>query len=87
MEQKDIDTLANAVQKALFVELEASGRHVHVTAEQAQRLFGHGLTPKRELSQPGQYLSNERVTVIGPKGQFENVAVLGPEREEAQVEI
>ncbi|MBO5322741.1 MAG: phosphate propanoyltransferase [Oscillospiraceae bacterium] len=87
MEQKDMETLVNAVQKALFVELEASGRHVHVTAAEAQRLFGHGLTPKRDLSQPGQYLCNERVTVIGPKGQFENVAVLGPERKEAQVEI
>ena len=87
MEQKDIETLVNAVQKALFVELEASGRHVHVPAEQAQRLFGHGLTPKRELSQPGQYLCNERVTVIGPKGAFQNVAVLGPERKEAQVEV
>ena len=50
-------------------------------------LFGHGLTPKRPLSQPGQFLSNERVTVKGPKGEFQNVAVLGPERKEAQVEI
>ena len=39
------------------------------------------------MSQPGQFLSNERVTVIGPKGKFQNVAVLGPERKEAQVEI
>jgi propanediol utilization protein len=69
------------------VELEASGRHVHVTKAQAQVLFGHPLTAKRPLSQPGQYLANERVTVIGPKGQFENVAVLGPERNAAQVEI
>lgn len=69
------------------MELEASGRHVHVTAQQALVLFGHPLTPKRPLSQPGQYLSNERVTVIGPKGEFQNVAVLGPERKEAQVEI
>lgn len=67
--------------------MEASGRHVHVTAAQAQALFGHTLTPKRPLSQPGQFLANERVTVIGPKGEFENVAVLGPERREAQVEI
>ena len=71
----------------LFVPMEASGRHVHVTQEQARFLFGHGLTPRRPLSQPGQYLANERVTVIGPKGEFENVAVLGPERKEAQVEL
>ena len=71
----------------IFVPLEASGRHVHVTKEQAMALFGHGLTPERPLSQPGQYLAKERVTVIGPKGGLRNVAVLGPERKEAQVEI
>ena len=87
MENVDLQAVAESVLRRLFVELEASGRHVHVTAEQAKRLFGHGLTPKRPLSQPGQFLANERVTVIGPKGKFENVAVLGPERKEAQVEI
>ncbi len=81
------DAIANAVLRRIFVELEASGRHVHVTKEEAKILFGHGLTRKRDLSQPGQYLANERVTVIGPKGEFQNVAVLGPERKEAQVEI
>ena len=75
------------VLKNIFVELEASGRHVHVTKAQAHTLFGHGLTPKRPLSQPGQYLAQERVTVIGPKGEIKNVAVLGPERPEGQVEI
>lgn len=82
-----LQELAQAVLGRIFIELEASGRHVHVTKEQAQQLFGHGLTPKRPLSQPGQYLANERVTVVGPKGEFQNVAVLGPERKEAQVEI
>ena len=79
--------LVEAVVGRLFVPLEASGRHVHITGEQAQALFGHGLTPKRDLSQPGQYLAQERVTVVGPKGEFENVAVLGPARREAQVEL
>jgi len=79
--------LVEKVLGRVFVELEASGRHVHVTKEQAKILFGHELTPKRPLSQPGQYLANERVTVIGPKGSFENVAVLGPERKEAQIEV
>lgn len=87
MKKENIDAITDAVIRSVFVELEASGRHVHVTKEQAQRLFGHPLTPKRPLSQPGQYLANERVTVIGPKGKFENVAVLGPERKEGQVEI
>ena len=79
--------LAEAVASRLFVELEASGRHVHVTAQQAQTLFGHPLTPERPLSQPGQYLAKERVRLVGPRGVFENVAVLGPERKEGQVEI
>ena len=83
----DVEALTRAVMGKLFVELEASGRHVHVTKEQSQTLFGHALTPKRELSQPGQFLANERVSVVGPKGEFANVAVLGPERKEAQVEI
>ena len=86
-ENEELKQLTEAVIRRIFVPLEASGRHVHITKEQALTLFGHSLTPKRELSQPGQYLSNERVTVVGPKGEFRNVAVLGPERKEAQVEI
>ena len=81
------EAIAQDVLKRIFIELEASGRHVHVTREQAIALFGHPLTPKRPLSQPGQYLANERVTVIGPKGEFANVAVLGPERNAGQVEL
>ena len=84
---KDIEKLVDAVIRTAFIPLEASGRHVHVTKEQALKLFGHDLTEKRPLSQPGQYLCNERVTVEGPKGKFQNVAVLGPARKEAQVEI
>ena len=83
----DYETIAEQVMRRIFVELEASGRHVHVTKEQALTLFGHPLTPKRELSQPGQYLANERVNVVGPKGEFANVAVLGPERSAGQVEV
>ena len=83
----DTERLTDAVMGRLFVELEASGRHVHVTQEQARLLFGHNLTPERPLSQPGQFLARERVTVRGPKGEFRDVAVLGPERQEAQVEV
>lgn len=83
----DAEQLAAAVADRLFVELEASGRHVHVTGEQAQLLFGGPLTPKRPLSQPGQFLAEQRVTVVGPKGEFREVAVLGPERRQAQVEL
>ena len=81
------EQLVEALVGRLFIPLEASGRHVHVTAQQAQTLFGHGLTPERPLSQPGQFVAKERVTVRGEKGGFENVAVLGPERKEAQVEV
>ena len=83
----ELEKLTQKIIKGIFVELEASGRHVHVNEEQAQILFGHGLTPLRPLSQPGQYLAQERVTVKGPKGEFQNVAVLGPARGKAQVEI
>ena len=83
----DVSKLTDAVCSQLFIELEASGRHVHLTKEQAQTLFGHGLTPERLLSQPGQFLARERATVRGPKGEFRDIAVLGPERKEAQVEI
>ena len=87
MNNAEMEALARVLMGRVFIQLEASGRHVHVTHEQAQALFGHGLTPERPLSQPGQYLAKERLTVIGPKGQFDNVAVLGPERKEAQVEL
>lgn len=87
MREQELQAVADKVLKRVFIELEASGRHVHVTEAQAMQLFGHRLTPDRPLSQPGQYLAKERVSVIGPKGRFDNVAVLGPERKEAQVEV
>ena len=87
LKSTDMEKLTEAVLGRIFVPLEASGRHVHVTDRQALALFGHELTPDRELSQPGQFLAKERVTVAGPKGEFRNVAVLGPARKEAQVEI
>lgn len=84
MERND---LTAALCGLLFVEVEASGRHVHLTEEQALALFDHGLTPDKPLSQPGQYAARERVAIRGPKGEFQNVAVLGPCRGSAQVEI
>jgi propanediol utilization protein len=87
MEGKNMEALVTAVLGRIFVELQASGRHVHITKEQAMTLFGHPLTAQRPLSQPGQFLARERVTVVGPKGSFAQVAVLGPERSKAQVEV
>lgn len=71
------------------VPVEASARHIHLSREDCDRLFGPGYTlkKKKDISQPGQYLCEERVTLIGPKGQFTNVAVLGPIREHTQIEI
>ncbi len=87
MQESEIQTICHAVLERIFVPLEASARHVHLTRAQCLTLFGTPLTPARPLSQPGQYLSQQRVTIIGPKGRLENVAVLGPARKEAQVEI
>lgn len=69
--------------------VETSARHVHVTQEALEALFGKGyqLTVKKELSQPGQYASNERVTVVGPKKELANVSILGPCRKFNQVEL
>ena len=71
------------------IKLEVSARHVHLSQEHVNILFGEGyqLTPKKDLSQPGQFACEERVTVVGPKKTFENVAVLGPVRPESQVEF
>ena len=71
------------------IKLEVSARHVHLTQEAVEILFGkgHTLTCKKQLSQPGQFACEERVTVVGPKKTFENVAVLGPVRSSSQVEF
>ncbi len=71
------------------VLVETSARHVHVSKKDLDVLFGEGyaLTNKKELSQPGQFACEERVAVIGPKGQFPAVSILGPERPFSQVEL
>lgn len=83
------EEIVQAVVEALTVEIEASGRHVHLTDGAVERLFGPGqrLTPVKDLSQPGQYACAQRVDVVGPKGTLKNVAVLGPTRKECQVEV
>lgn len=66
-----------------------SARHVHLTREDVDTLFGKGyqLTKFKDLSQPGQFACEEMVTVVGPKGVIEKVRILGPERKESQVEL
>lgn len=70
------------------IAIEVSARHVHLSCEDVQTLFGKGshLTKKRDLSTPGYFLCNEKVTVTGPKGSLE-MSVLGPERKKTQVEV
>ncbi len=69
--------------------IETSARHVHVTQEHLEILFGKGasLTKKKDLSQPGQYACEERVTIVGPKKELANVSILGPVRPATQVEL
>lgn len=71
------------------VLIETSARHLHVSREAMDILFGEGtqLTPKKDLSQPGQFACEERVQVIGPKGSFPAVTILGPFRSATQVEL
>ena len=74
---------------SLRIPIETSARHVHISKEDFEKLFGEGasLTYVKELSQPGQYVCKERVTVSTPHGSFENMAILGPFRKETQIEI
>lgn len=71
------------------VPVGISARHVHLTKEHVERLFGTGyqLTPKKALSQPGQFACEEQVTVCGPGGILPKVRILGPERKQTQVEV
>ena len=86
-----IDKVIDRIQNELdgSFEVEASGRHVHLSRKELDALFGTGyeLTKAKDLSQPGQYASKERLTVVGPKGAFHNVVILGPVRKESQVEV
>ena len=71
------------------VPVGISVRHIHLTRDDVDKLFGYGyqLTPKKALSQPGQFACEEKVDVVGPKNTIRNVSVLGPERKAAQVEV
>ena len=69
--------------------VETSARHVHVTEEDLKTLFGESatLSVKKMLSQPGQFVSNEKVDLIGPKNVIKGVSILGPVRRASQVEV
>lgn len=89
MEELERYDLAPAREPLRFVPVGVSARHVHVSAEHMEQLFGRGktLTKFKEISQPGQFAANEKVALIGPKGAIENVRILGPFRNNTQIEI
>lgn len=96
-EKKVIEEIViNTVRKLLVerdcpnrVVLGISNKHMHLTQEDIETLFGkgHTLTNIKDLKQPGQYAAKETVKVIGPKGSFDKVRILGPARPESQIEI
>lgn len=84
-----VDKVWEAILRARLVEVEVSARHVHLTEQDLKTLYGEDavLIPKRPLSQPGQFLSEQRITLVGPKGRMERTAILGPTRPATQIEL
>ncbi|SLM86213.1 Ethanolamine utilization protein similar to PduL [Vagococcus fluvialis bH819] len=84
-----IKEVVSRLQPKRDFEVEASGRHVHLSRKDIDTLFGKGyqLTKLKDLSQPGQFACKERINLVGPKGVLKNVVILGPERKESQAEI
>lgn len=92
-ERMDINTIDNYEgmlhKKTNKIPVSISARHIHLNREALDVLYGEGyeLTVFKELSQPGQFASNEKLTVAGPKGSFQGVRILGPLRGANQVEV
>ena len=96
MKSLNIQSIVEKVMKEVQMTVEApsipigvSARHIHLSSEHVAILFGanYQLSKKSDLSQPGQFAANETVTVVGPKGSFERVRILGPVRSETQIEV
>jgi acetate kinase len=87
----DVAKVAGAAREedAHEIPVAISARHVHLTQEAVDALFGpgHSLTPERPLTQPGQFAAVERLTLVGPKRNLEGVRIIGPVRSACQVEI
>ncbi len=84
-----IETINETYNENLFVSVGVSNRHIHLSQEDVNLLFGEGyqLTHFKDLKQPGQYACKECVSIVGPKGKLEKVRILGPTRKDTQVEI
>lgn len=89
MQQQVIDRIFTVLKETYLIEVEASGRHVHLSQDAADFLFGENYVfqKAKDLSQPGQFACKERVDLMTPGGVIKNVAILGPVRPETQVEI
>ncbi|MFZ7944533.1 MULTISPECIES: phosphate propanoyltransferase [Bacillaceae] len=83
------EIVRNTLQKSKQVPIAVSNRHIHLSPEHVERLFGRGyqLQKLKDLSQPNQFAAKETITLIGPKGKIQHVRVLGPARGSTQVEI
>lgn len=83
------EIVKTTLQQSKQIPIAASNRHIHLSPEHVERLFGRGyqLNKLKELSQPNQFAAKETVTLIGPKGKIPNVRVLGPARGSTQVEV
>jgi putative phosphotransacetylase len=87
---REVTIKALAINQAkLEVPIAVSNRHIHLSKEHVERLFGRNyqLNKLKDLSQPGQFACKETVTLIGQKGKLEKVRVLGPARGDTQIEI
>ncbi|PAD88058.1 propanediol utilization protein [Niallia circulans] len=86
--KESVESILNNLRTAVKIPIGISNKHIHLTKEDFQKLFpNQEMTMLKPLKQPGEFASNQTVTVIGPKGNLENVRILGPYRKQSQIEL
>jgi len=86
--KESVEAILNNLRSAVKIPIGISNKHIHLTKEDFQKLFpNQEMTVLKPLKQPGEFASNQTVTVIGPKGNLENVRILGPYRKQSQIEL